>query len=95
MEDRGNLFRLRIIAPEGVFFDGAVHLAEIRTSEGDIGVFRGHIPLTVVLEPGRARIRQGGSIREALLGKGFAEVLPDRVIILTVACEWTGERLNP
>ena len=89
MEDTGNTFTLRVIGTESVFFEGQAHMAEIRTQEGIIGVLKGHIPLTALLMPGTIRIRQGEAVKEAVLSEGFAEVLPDRVTILTRGCKWT------
>lgn len=89
MEDTWNTFTLRVIGPESVFFEGQAHMAEIRTQEGTIGVLKGHIPLTALLRPGTIRIRQGEAVKEAVLSEGFAEVLPDRVTILTRGCKWT------
>ena len=40
-------FTLRIITPERVFYEGTVDMVEFNTTEGQIGVLPGHIPLTV------------------------------------------------
>ena len=39
-------FTLRIITPERVFYEGIVDMVEFNTTEGQIGVLPGHIPLT-------------------------------------------------
>ena len=44
-------FNLQIISPTRVFFDEAVDMVEMKTTEGEIGVLAGHIPLTTILEP--------------------------------------------
>ena len=51
-------FNLRIISPTRIFFDGDVDMVEMKTTEGEIGVLAGHIPLTAILEPGVLRIKQ-------------------------------------
>ncbi len=85
-------FRLRIIAPDRIFFEDDVTFVEFRTMEGDIGVYPGHISLTSVIEPGIAKIHMpSGEIKEAALLNGFSEVLADRVTILAEAVEWPEE----
>ena len=58
-------FNLQIISPTRVFFDEAVDMVEMKTTEGEIGVLAGHIPLTTILEPGVLRIKTDGNVREA------------------------------
>ena len=42
-------FNLQIISPTRVFFDGDIDMVEMKTTEGEIGVLAGHIPLTAIL----------------------------------------------
>ncbi len=86
-----NTFRLQVISPARVFFDEDVTMVELRTSEGEIGVLPGHIPLTAVLQPGTLRIHQEGGNKEAALLDGFVEIRGDKVTILAEACEWPDE----
>ena len=67
-------FNLRIISPTRIFFDGDVDMVEMKTTEGEIGVLAGHIPLTAILEPGVLRIKQEENVREAALHDGFVEI---------------------
>ena len=43
-------FTLQIISPTRIFFDEEVDMVEMRTTEGEIGVLAGHIPLTAIVE---------------------------------------------
>lgn len=86
-----NLFRLKIITPERTFYDNEVKMAEFNTTEGEIGVLRGHIPLTVVIAPGIISITEEGGVKEAALHSGFAEILQDRVTIMAEIIEWPEE----
>ncbi|MDE6636037.1 MAG: F0F1 ATP synthase subunit epsilon, partial [Lachnospiraceae bacterium] len=45
-------FRLKIIAPERIFYDDDVNMVELNTSEGEIGILPQHIPLTTIVAPG-------------------------------------------
>lgn len=85
------LFQVQVICPERVFFTGEADMLELRTTEGDIGILAGHIPLTAVIAPGVMRIMNGGEVKEAALHEGFVEILGDKVIVLAEACEWPEE----
>ena len=50
--------------------------------DGEIGVLPGHTPLLAMLKVGIMRYRAGGKTSSLVLTWGFAEVLPDRVIVM-------------
>lgn len=85
------LFKLKVIAPERVFFEGDVDMVETVTTEGEIGILKGHIPLTAVIAPGVLKIHQDGEIKTAALHGGFMEILKDEMLILAEVCEWPEE----
>lgn len=84
-------FNLQIISPTRVFFNEAVDMVEMKTTEGEIGVLAGHIPLTTILEPGVLRIKMDGNVREAALHDGFVQIQKDKVTVLAESCEWPDE----
>ncbi|MBQ8147535.1 MAG: ATP synthase F1 subunit epsilon [Lachnospiraceae bacterium] len=85
-------FRLKIIAPERIFYEDDVTFVEFRTTEGDIGIYPGHIALTTIVSPGIIKMHTpSGDIKEAALIDGFAEILADQVMILAEAVEWPEE----
>lgn len=86
-----NLFKLKIITPDRIFYEGDVSLVEFNTTEGEIGVLKGHIPLTVVIAPGILTITEEGETKEAALHAGFAEILQDSVVIMAEIVEWPVE----
>lgn len=91
MADNQN-FYLRIITPDRLFYEGEVDMVEFNTTEGEIGVLPGHIPLTVIVKPGILVISEkGGEEKEAALHAGFAEILPEGVTILAEIIEWPHE----
>ena len=75
-------FLIKIITPERVFYEGTAIMAEFNTSEGEIGVYAGHIPLTVILKPGVLTLTEESGKKKAALHTGFAEILPDQISIL-------------
>ena len=87
-----NLFDLKIITPDRVFYSGKASFLELNTVEGEIGIYKNHIPMTTVLEPGIATItEEGGNKKEAALHTGFMEILGDRITILAEIAEWPDE----
>lgn len=84
-------FQLRIITPDRVFYEGEVELVELNTTEGQIGVLPGHIPLTVIVKPGILNIYEADGEKEAALHSGFVEILPESVTILAEIIEWPEE----
>ena len=84
-------FQLTIITPAREFFRGESTFVEFTTTDGDVGVYPGHVPTTVVLDAGVLRIHNGKEKREAALHSGFAEILPDKITILAEAVEWPEE----
>ncbi|MFP4697372.1 MAG: ATP synthase F1 subunit epsilon [Eubacteriales bacterium] len=88
---KDSLFRLQIITPERIFYEEDVKMVVFKTSEGDIGVYKGHIPLTTTLLSGIVKINTETGIKKAALHGGFSEITPDKVTILTDAAEWPEE----
>lgn len=86
-----NAFTLKIITPERVFYEGDVTMVEFNTVEGEIGVLKKHIPMTVIVKPGILTITEENGVKEAALHAGFAEILPDKVTILAEIIEWPTE----
>ena len=83
-----DLFKLHVITPERRFYDGEASMVELTTTEGDIGVYRNHIPLTAIVAPGVLKIHEEGEVKEAALISGFIEILPERI---TIMAEWPDE----
>lgn len=85
-------FTLKIITPDRVFYeDDAVTMVEFNTTEGEIGIYKKHVPTTVIIKPGILTITKDDEIREAALHAGFAEILEDKVTILAEIIEWPEE----
>lgn len=86
-----NCLTLKIIAPDRVFYEGEAEMVEFNTTEGEIGVLPGHLPMTVIVKPGVLTITEPEVEKEAALHAGFAEILPDKVTILAEIIEWPEE----
>ena len=86
-----NMFKLRIVSPDREFYCGDVDMVEMVTTEGEIGVLKGHIPLTAVAAPGILKIHEEEGIKEAVLIDGIIRVMQDNVTILAEDCNWPEE----
>ena len=84
-------FLLRIITPDRGFYENRAEMVEFNTTEGEIGVLPGHIPMTVIVKPGILYIHEAQEEKKAALHAGFAEILPEGVTILAETIEWPGE----
>lgn len=82
------LFRLEVIEPDGIFYTGDVEMVEYNTTEGEVGVYAGHIPMTQIIAPGILTITTGDEEKKATLLSGFVEITEDKVSILAEAAEW-------
>lgn len=89
-EDSRN-FTLKIITPDRIFFEEEVSMVEFNTVEGEVGIYKDHLPMTMIIAPGILTITKGDEVKEAALHAGFTEVLPDKVTILAEIIEWPSE----
>ena len=87
----GRNFDLEIITPDRVFYKGEASMIEFNTTEGEIGVYKDHIPLTVIIKPGVLTITSEEDKRKAALHSGFATIMQDKVTILAEVIEWDDE----
>ena len=85
MADENKVFDVEIITPDRVFFTGTATMIEFNTAAGELGVYARHIPLTTVHAPGVVTIhKQGEEDIIAAVHSGFAEILPEKVIVVTI-----------
>ena len=85
-------FQLEVISPERIFYNGEVEMVELTTTEGDIGIYADHIPLTTIVAPGVMTITESdGVLKEAAVLEGFMEITQEKVTILAQSCEWPEE----
>ena len=83
--------KLLVNTPDRVFYHDDATFVELSTSEGDIGVYPGHIPLTAVGFPCGLSIHNGNDIKKAAVHGGIIEILKDKITILAEVAEWSDE----
>lgn len=86
-----DVFKLKIVTPDKVFYEGDATMVELTTTEGQIGVYASHIPLTAIISPGVLKIHEESQERKASLISGFIEILPEQVVIMAEVAEWPEE----
>lgn len=84
-------FDLEIISPERTFYKGQASFLELTTSEGDVGIYKNHIPMTNVIVPGIVTIHEADGIKEAAVHSGFMVILQDSVKVMAEVAEWPEE----
>src|ERR1700735_1801187 len=73
---------LQVVTPERHVLSENVQSLEMPAKDGYLGVLPGHAPLITLLGVGTLTYHKGGETRYLTVIDGFAEVLPDRVIVL-------------
>ncbi len=87
MADR-NRFELKIIEPDGMFFEGTGDFLEFTSTEGAMGVYKEHIPMTVILVPSVMKIHEGEQVRSVTVSGGFVEIQKERITVLAEGAKW-------
>lgn len=75
-------FRLTVVTRERKIVETDAVEAVLPASDGEIGVLPGHTPLLALLKVGVMRYRSDGAPQSLVLSWGFAEILPERVIVM-------------
>jgi F-type H+-transporting ATPase subunit epsilon len=78
---------LEVVTPERAVVREPVAEVQLPGREGYLGILPGHTPLLTELATGALTYRQGSQTRRVAISGGFAEVLPDRVIVLADVAE--------
>lgn len=84
-------FILEIISLEKQVFNDEVDSVVLPTEEGEIGILPKHIHLVTSLASGEIRIKQGNEETVLACSGGFAQINPDKTIVLADAAEHAEE----
>lgn len=82
MADLATKLSLTVVTRERKIVDAQVDEVILPATDGEVGVLPGHTPLLASLRIGPLRYRTGSRTERLVISWGFAEVLPDRVIVL-------------
>ena len=85
-------FKLQIVAPDRVLYDGEATFLLVRAASGDIGIQANHQKLVTPLTIGKMKVEfADAQPRFAAITGGFMKVGDNVVTVLTTACEWQDE----
>lgn len=82
---------LEVVTPERLLLHQDVKSVEIPGRDGYLGILPGHAPLITELGIGVLTYRTNGEPHFLTIMNGYAEVLPDRVIVLAEISELATE----
>lgn len=83
--------RLELVTPDRAIAHETVDEVNLPAINGEIGVLPGHAPLLAGLAAGLMWYRRGAEKHFLAVGRGVAEVLADRVIVLARVAERADE----
>ena len=86
--------RLDIVTPDHLVAHDSVSGVTLPGKTGYLGILPGHAPLLTELAPGKLTYMRDGLPHGVCVTWGFAEVLPDRVIVLVQTAERAEDRLK-
>lgn len=85
-------FKLKIITPEKIFFEGEATQLTVKTTEGNEGFLAHHINYCAILPSGEMRIKlPNGSVKSGAISTGTLKFSNNTATILASACEWSDE----
>ena len=83
--------RLELVTPERLLLSEEVDEVVAPGYEGEFGVLPEHTQLLAILNIGMLRYRKGSAMNKIALGGGFAEVTPERVVVMADTAERADE----
>jgi len=85
--EKENKLKLEIVTPYGLILSEDVDEVSGSGSEGDFGVLPGHVPFFTTLKVGMLAYKKGNATKYVFVNWGYAEVGPERVMILADSAE--------
>ena len=81
-------FKLKIVTPDGIQYDGMAEMVVARTTTGEIGIMARHVNCVAPLGMGRALITVDGKQREGACIGGILSVIDGEVNLVPTTFEW-------
>jgi len=79
--------RLELVTPERLVLSEDVEEVIVPGYEGEFGVLPEHTQYLSIVNIGVLRYRMGGEMHKVALSGGFAEVMPERVVVMAETAE--------
>jgi F-type H+-transporting ATPase subunit epsilon len=92
--EKDTKIKFEIVTPYGLILSEDVDEVACTGSEGDFGVLPGHVPFFTTLKIGMLSYKKGNATKYVFVNWGYAEVGPDRVMVLADSAE-KSEDIDP
>ncbi len=73
---------LEIVTPEARVYSDTIDTVVVPTTDGEVGILPGHIPLLAQVDHGELRVTKGSETLILAVGGGFVQVADDKVAVL-------------
>lgn len=84
-------FKLKIVTPDGLIFDGQAEELIVRSSTGDVAILAKHVNYVTPLGMGRAVVIADGQRRTAACIGGMLSVVDGEVTLVPTTFEWADQ----
>ena len=87
----GKTFYLEITASDRKFYNGECEMMIFPAIDGQQGILPNHESMVTAVKAGELRFKVNGEWKEAAVGDGFGEIMPEFVVLLADTVEWPDE----
>lgn len=82
-------FKLQIVTPDGLLYDGEAEKIILRTTEGDVGILANHADYISPLSIGLCKVYIDSNVKVAALSGGMVSVTNGFVRVIATTFEWS------
>ena len=84
-----NTFQLRIVATDGIFFEGRARSIIIPAIDGEVEILANHEDMVIAVDSGEVRfqVKDEKEWHAAVVGSGFIQIINNRALLLVQSCE--------
>ncbi len=83
--------KVEVVSQDRLVWSGEADMVVLPGGSGEMGILPNHAPLLTTLKPGFMHVKRGDQDEVFTIVGGFAEVQPDKVIVLADAAEYVEE----
>ena len=87
----GKTFYLEITASDRKFYNGECEMMIFPAIDGQQGILPNHESMVTAVKAGELRFKVNGEWKEAAVGDGVVEIMPEFVVLLADTVEWPDE----
>lgn len=80
-------FHLRIVASNGVFYDGPCESLVIPTGDGEYGIQANHEPMVIGINIGELKYKTNGEWFDVVTGQGYARTADNKTVLIVDSAE--------